>query len=374
MYSVKVLTKFKDLTTKDEVTRYSGEILKINDLSRVRTLMGDNEKKIKFVELVRVDTNYPVYHTGHKIIVYQNYFYKIGGIETFVYNLVKQFKEYDITVMTQEMDMDQIERVGRYANIVIDKGQAIECDTLILSNYNSDPILNRVKAGRVYQMIHADWSAIKKQPVWRNFNWKKDERIDKVISVSDVAQKGLLSTMGYSSEVIYNPLDHDYKEDDGLTFITLSRMTSEKGAQRILQMARKMQSEGRKFIWLLCCSWEQCSPEFIKAIKSIPEIIMVEPSARNKTLINKCDYLVQLSDTESFCYSAYEALQRQVPVILTDFPEAYKIVDPGENGYIVKQDLSDLDLDTVFNKIPKAQYYIDYCDLDKWEQVLKGEM
>lgn len=374
MYTIKVKTKFKDLTTKDERVRYSGEILKLNDVNRVRALLGNNPNKIQFAELMRIDTNYPKYFTDRKIIIYHNYLYKIGGIETWVYNFVKEFNEYDITVVCKDIDKSQMEHIGQYANVEIDRGQSFECEVLVLGNYDAAHVLSRTKADKVYQIIHADWQGIIQQPIWHNFVWKKDNRIDEIITVSQTAKEGLLETMGYDSEVIYNPLDQDFKEEDGLTFITLSRMTSEKGGNRILKMARKMKEEGRKFIWLLCCTLEQCSPELIKAIKDIPEFVIIEPSIHNKTLIKNCDYLVQLSDTESFCYSAYEALQRQVPVILTDFPEAFNIVDDGENGYIVKRDLSDLDLDKIFNHIPKAQYYIDRCNTDKWEQMLKGEL
>lgn len=374
MYTIKVKTKFKDLTTKDERMRYTGEIIKLKDGNRVKTLLGDNPSKIQFAELVRIDTNYPVYFTDRKIVIYQNYLYKIGGIETWVYNFVKEFCEYDITVVCKNVDIAQWEHIGHYANIEIDRGQSIECDVLILGNYDAAHILNRTKATKVYQIIHADWRGITQQPGWRNFIWKKDGRIDDIIAVSQNAADGLKATMGYESTVIYNPLDQEFKDEDGLTFITLSRMTSEKGVHRIIKMARKMKEEGRKFIWLLCCTLEQCSPEVVQAIKGIPEFVIIDPSIYNKTLIKSADYLVQLSDTESFCYSAYEALQRQVPVILTDFPEAFNIVDDGENGYIIKRDLSDLDLDKIFNCIPKAQYYIDRCDLDKWEQALKGEL
>lgn len=92
---------------------------------------------------------------------------------------------------------------------------------------------------------------------------------------------------------------------------------------------------------------------------------MVPPTTLNKILIKGCDYLVQLSGTESFCYSAFEALQRGVPVILTRFPEAYNIVEEGKNGYLVEMDLSDLDVDKIFNHKPKNVTYKDRCDYDK---------
>lgn len=91
-------------------------------------------------------------------------------------------------------------------------------------------------------------------------------------------------------------------------------------------------------------------------------------------LIRGCDYLVQLSDTESFCYSAFEALQRGVPVILSRFPEAYNIVEEGKNGYLVDMDLSDLDIDKIFNHKPQDVSYVDRCDYNKWEKVFKGEL
>ena len=374
MYTIKVKTKFKDLTTKDERIRYTGEILKLKDANRVKTLLGDNIKDTQFADLLQIDTNHPVYFTDRKIIIYQNNLYKIGGIETFVYNFVKQFRAYDITVVCGGGNFDQCNHIAQYANVVIDQGQQYECDVLVLGNYDAAHILKRVKANKVYQIVHADWQGITEQPMWRNFTWQKDSRIDELISVSQTAAKGLKAKMGYESEIIYNPLDNEFQEEEGLTFITLSRMTSEKGAHRIIKMARKMKEYGKSFTWLLCCTLDQCSDEIKKAIKDIPEFVIIEPNIRNKSLIRKCDYLVQLSDTESFCYSAYEALQRQVPVILTDFPEAYNIVDEGENGYIVKRDLSDLDIDKIFNHIPKAQYYIDRCDTEKWERMLKGEL
>ena len=106
-------------------------------------------------------------------------------------------------------------------------------------------------------------------------------------------------------------------------------------------------------------------PQLLKEINSIPEFVIVPPSTINKLLIQGCDYLVQLSNTESFCYSAFEALQRGVPVILTRFPEAKNIVEEGKNGYLVKMDLSDLDIDKIFNNKPTEVKYTDRCDYNK---------
>lgn len=57
--------------------------------------------------------------------------------------------------------------------------------------------------------------------------------------------------------------------------------------------------------------------------------------------VAQSDYLVQLSDSEGFPYSTYEALQQLTTVIVTDFPSAKEQVKEGVNGWILDFDLSD---------------------------------
>lgn len=375
MYEVKVLSQFKDLTTPDNKIRKPGEKYIINDEQRLRQLLGNNKKKMRFVEITQAFKQCKTKYKDKKIIIYQDYLYFIGGIETFLFNLVKYYKDYDITILGRSIDVDQFVALSKYANVKIDDYKKFECDVLILGNYNCDYILGRAAAKKIYQMIHADWEGITKLPEWNNFKWAKNKKVDKIICVSDVAAEGLKKTMGYDSEVIYNILDDNYQQEDGMTFITLSRATPEKGIHRMVKMAKAFEEHNKKFIWFICCSLEQVKDKkLLEEIKSIPEFIIVPPSIYNKMLIKGCDYLVQLSDTESFCYSAYEALQRKVPVILTDFPEAKNIVDEGENGYIVDMELNNLDVEKIFSNKPRADYYIDRCDHDKWIKVFNGEI
>lgn len=378
MFELKVVNQFKDLEASaeagDDIIRKPGDIFTVQSIERASTLLGDNPRKIKFCELVSAKKRASEKYEGNKIIIYQNYLYYIGGIETFIYNLTKNFKDRNIAVVVDNIEPAKAIQLSEYCDIIIDKpGARYECDVLLLGNYNSDGVISRVQCKRVYQMIHADWEGLKKVPVWSNFHWSKSSCVDEVICVSDTAAKGLKNTMDVDSKVIYNILDNDIEEGDMKVFITLSRATPEKGINRILEMAKRFKAAGKHFIWFLCCSLEQTTPAIRNEINSIPEFIIMKPSYNNQALISHCDYLVQLSDTESFCYSAFEALQRNVPVILTEFPEAYNIVDDGENGYILKFDLSNLDVDKIFNNVPKNLYYIDRCNKDDWEAVFRGE-
>lgn len=373
MYILRTRTKFNDLERDNKVSPV-GEIFKVEDEHRVRVLLGENEAHRKYVDLIGIEQD--TKKKGPKVIFYQGHLYCIGGIETFLFNFTKHYRDRDITIVCNEIDEDLMIKLGKYANVRhISNNEIIECDTLILGNYDCAFILKQIRAKKSYIMIHGDLEGMAKSLNWGpDFRWHKDSRIEKVIAVSDTAAKGVKKVSGQDAEIIYNILDKDFKEEDGLVFITLSRATKEKGIHRVLKMAKEFKKANKQFIWFLCCTLTQADPAIVKEIKSIPEIVIVPPSQFNRSLIKNCDYLVQLSDTESFCYSAYEALQRGVPVILTDFPEAKKMIEPGKNGYLVHMDLSDLDIEKIFNKVPSKVSFEDKCDYDKWEAVFKGEL
>ena len=81
------------------------------------------------------------------------------------------------------------------------------------------------------------------------------------------------------------------------------------------------------------------------------------------------DSLWQLSDYESQCMVMYESLILGTPCVCTDFPNAIKELTE-ERGFIVKKDLSNLDLDKIIN-LKKGFDYI-YPDYGKeWLKILE---
>lgn len=376
MYTVKVVHRFVDTSCNPVKMREVGDVYTIETIERFRELAGENRNKTKYVEFVSSKKPAGLKRIGKKVVFHQGYLYFIGGIETFLFNFVKKYRNRNITIMCNIIEPAQLANLSKYADIVIDNQKQFECDILILGNYDGSSILHRAKANKVYQMIHADLSGMKaNHPDYANLTWSKSARVDKVICVSETAAKGLQPFCKTDVEVIYNILDHEYETDEGMVFITLSRATKEKGIWRMIEMAKQFKAAHKQFIWFVCCSLSQIKDaRILKEIQSISEFVIVPPSTKNKMLIKGCDYLVQLSDTESFCYSAFEGLQRGVPVILTRFPEALNIVKEGENGYLVNMDLSDLDIDKIFNHKPDKVTYEDRCDYTKWEKVLKGEL
>lgn len=248
MYVLRTRQKFIDMKRNNK-TSPIGETFRVADEDRVRELLGNNPTGRKYVDLIGVE-HPEKKNDGLKIIIYQGHLFYIGGIETFLYNFTKHYKDRNITIVCNNVDDEQMLHLGKYANIMeIKSTDQLECDVLILGNYDCAFILSQIKAKKVYQMIHGDLRGLAKSLHWGdNYRWKKDNRIDKIISVSDTAADGVRECGQEESEVIYNILDNDFKSDDGLAFITLSRATAEKGINRIVEMAKEFKKAGKHFI------------------------------------------------------------------------------------------------------------------------------
>lgn len=153
MFQVKVIRRFKDKYTG----RYHepGEILTV-DLQRFRELTNQTINRVKLVELIYIEKRYKK-TKGPKIIIAQGHLYYIGGIETFLYNFCKHYKDRNITVVCRSYDLEQVIKISNYANVLIDDGSKLSCDVLIVGNYDGvERYVNHISSKKVYQMIHAD--------------------------------------------------------------------------------------------------------------------------------------------------------------------------------------------------------------------------
>ena len=58
---------------------------------------------------------------------------KIGGIETFLFEMAKIFKDYDITIYYIDGDIEQIKRLKKYVRVKQYKGEKIICKRAIFN-------------------------------------------------------------------------------------------------------------------------------------------------------------------------------------------------------------------------------------------------
>ena len=343
-----------------------GTDFEISEIDRVKNLVGHNYAKLKKIKC-------GVQKSGNKIIVAHNFLAVIGGVERAELNLAKAFKDRDITFVFKQYSLEPALELGKYCDVIIDnKDEEYETDVLLMANFETDSaIVSRIKSRKTYQQIHADWQGLKEFPEWKDYEWRPIERVDKVLAVSETAQKGLKTAFRTPIDsVIVRNVFLPEKPPKTLFFLTLSRLSKEKGAKRTLEMIKKLEEAGKSFVWFIAAtpSHEGIETELHKR----PNVIFIKPSIQNTSLIPKVDFLVQLSDNESYCYSVREALSNKTPVIGTRIPELEKIIQPGVNGFLVKKDLSDLDVEAIYNAdFSKMPAYTEPIDKN-WEKVLDG--
>lgn len=368
---VKTKVDFQDIKTGD--MRQRGDIFEVTFDRYQELLCNGIEVDPLFIEYRGNKKKH-----GPKVIIYQKLLYVVGGIETWDYNLAKTFEDRDITFVFSKADKTQMVELSRYANVLVDDDERdYHCDVFINANYDgSDILLPRVSAKKVYQTIHSDFKALKEVNGWTNFELNINERTDKIFSASETAQKGLKEGFGYDSVVLRNILAEPDIERP-VVFISLTRASEEKGIGRCIEMAKRFKKEGKNFIWLLCATLNAGdydeNKQRIEAIRQIPEFLIVEPQLYTRKLLHFADYLVQMSDTEAYCYSIREAMQLGVPVLATPFTEATKIIKNGKNGYIINFDLSNLDVDKIFRAIPKNVTYKEEV-APLWDDFLGGKL
>lgn len=359
-YIIRALTSFTDAENGKQVERHNTVITESTE--RMIRLTAQ-----KLGELVEARHS----KAGARVMIHQSYVgTNVGGINTANRHIAKAFAEYNLAFIVDKRDMETAIELAKYCDVIIDDNRKYECDVFIMSNYNTaNIILPRVKARKIYTLIHADFAGLCNIPSWSVRRWQPDGRCDKVLAVSETAQAGLKQAFNVESVVVPNvltPLNNDRK-----VFIVLSRASVEKGIDRVISLYDRFLAAGKDFVFYLCSKITDTAVD--TEIKKRKRFIQVEPSAYNQELIRGADYLVQLSLNESYCYSIREALQRKKPVIVSDIPEFRKVVTDGKNGFILADDFSNLDIDKIFNsKFNLKSYTEDIADI--WQDVLRGNL
>jgi glycosyltransferase involved in cell wall biosynthesis len=221
-------------------------------------------------------------------------------------------------------------------------------------------------SGICIQILHADYERVKER---YNFEYVKKSPTTHYVSVSELVREKFKKVYGIDSTVIYNILDFVHYEKP-LKLITLSRVTDEKGFDNVVKMAKQLKEYGKPFSWKIYGKSQDVidrnyANKIIDELYPISEVTFQTPQRKLTNELFEADYLVHLSKSEGNAYAVSEALQTNTPCIITDFESGKEQVTDGENGYILKQDLSNLDIDKIFNKIPKFEY-VEQATPDDW--------
>ena len=282
------------------------------------------------------------------MVKYNNVFFvhtiqALGGVETYLWEIAKKYHEYDVVIAYREADGKQLERLKKLVKC-IRVNQPIYCKRCFHS-YEFDYSL--VVADEYIQCVHANYKIQKLPP-------NIAPNITKYLGVSEWVSKDyedLLKERGIDKKVnvCYNPISVD-KPRKILKLISPTRLSYEKGLNRMIILAEAMIRKKIPFIWLIFTDGN---------VPTIPGMIKLDPQIDVRDYIAEADYLVQLSDTEGYCYSVMEAWLLGTMTINTPVPSFYEegLVD-GENGYVIDFDMPDVDnfVDKIYNGVHEFKY------------------
>ena len=275
-----------------------------------------------------------------KNVLYFPGFNSVGGIETFCYEFgLKYGKDYDITVVYEHGDADMMRHIGEVMRVIRYRpGDRIICDTFIFGY--GDAILENVEATEIIQTFHADY-------ICRHLNPSFDPRITRRFGVADNTTKGIRDHYDWAADIetMYNPYTVK-KPRKVLNLISATRLTPEKGFNRMVAFAEALDKAGIPFHWTVYTDKPREFPN--KSVAVMPHRLDI------LDFIANADYLVQLSDTEGYSYSIVEALSVGTPVICTDFPVAEEQgVITGKTGFILPMDMKTIPVAEIYKGVKK---------------------
>jgi len=111
--------------------------------------------------------------------------------------------------------------------------------------------------------------------------------------------------------------------------------------------------------------------QVVSSFKYCPNVFFRGVTREPFNEINKSDYLVQLSDTEGFAYSVYEAMQVKTPCIITPFASGNEQIKNKVNGYIIPFDMKNINLNEIINEIPIVPAFEELGKEQDWVNLLE---
>ena len=266
----------------------------------------------------------------HDNIIYMPNISALGGIETYVYELVKKYDDLDIAVVSKKCEAKQAQRIRKHCKLYIWNGEKINCKVAII-NYDQSIIDYINEGAKIYQTIHADYT----NPIY-DHKPQPNKRVEAFIGITKYLQDKMSKYL-YPNKIIlgYNPLTIE-QEDKPIVLVSATRLHKYKGVDRMRKLANALDKAKVNYIWYVITNETE-------GIDS-PNVIYIKNRLDIGKFLAQADYVVLLSDSEACSYTLNEALYRNIPIITTPLPYLEEIgVKDGVNSYIMKFDCSNID-------------------------------
>lgn len=279
-------------------------------------------------------------------LIYYESLCPIGGIETWLYNLNKMYPD-NLGFMYRRNDcsIDQLKRLDiPYA---MDCGQSVECETVIFPTVYAmrDGLKRGIKCKRKILVIHCDMDYFDEY----DGHIEIPEDVE-VYGCSQMAADHASKKFNREVKVLWNPV---IVEDETITFLYAGRLSKEKGRHRLEHFIQKAEEYARNHNRKMKVKIFTDLPFDLDKYESVElhePILNIIPEMKTST------YCLLLSDTEGYPYGLTEPLTLGIPVICTRLPMLKDAMVDETNAKIIDFDMRNLDMDDIFNNIPKFTY------------------
>lgn len=280
----------------------------------------------------------------HTNIIYMPNISALGGIETYVYELVKKYKDLDIAVVCKRIHPTQEERIRKYCRVYKHTDELIKCKVAII-NYDQSIINYICEDAKIYQCIHADYT----NPIY-DHKPMPNKRVYRFLGITKFLQEKMEDMLKPNKiDLCYNPLTLD-NTDKPIVIVSATRLHKHKGVERMKTLINKLDAANINYLWFVISNDEiDFKSENVIYIKTRLDI---------SKWLELADYVCLLSDSEACSYTLNEALYRNIPIITTPLPYLEEIgVKDNVNAYIMEFDCSNVDsiVDRI-TTIPKFKF------------------
>jgi len=274
-------------------------------------------------------------------IFYENPF-RAGGTETWILNICLVYKnKYDITIyypdnlhIGENVAKGAYDRLAQMVKLVPISTERVKVDVAVFAfDYFHLPL---VEAGKKYLFIH---------PGDGHGNHPRTPEgysdFDGVVGVSQyTVDKMAKWCPGLDVIRVYNPVP-----EQELRFISLSRSAKDKGWTKMKKLAEALDRRGVKFRWDVYTDYQ--------GVVKCKHMHFCKPTINAIDKLRESDFLVQLSDHESFGYSMVEGMQYS-KLIVTDIEILPEMGISKDNAVIVP--MKNIDYDKVVDDILAKTY------------------
>ena len=314
-----------------------------------------------------------------------------GGIEKCIENLTKQLHgkyEFEVCYFDDSIvDQNIVNIISKYAKITkLTEGMKVKCDKCIWCYLYFDyyKYKDMIEADEYIAWIHS-MPRILPDCLLDNKDFVND--CSKFICVSEAVKNNL--NISKEGIVIHNFLndnivelsneDNPLKdiENNVLKLCVVSRISRAKGFERLFLLVKELEKENIPYIINIIGKGRTREQQYRELFKDYRNVIFVGYRDNPYNYVKNSDYLVQLSDDESWCNSITEAKLLRVPVVVTNFESSYEQIKDGYNGIMVDLDETNYEniVKRMLNEKEKLKENLkDFKyepELDKWIEIFK---